>query len=35
MRAESVEDDADMLQVLSPRRAIDEYVVERHQHELA
>jgi hypothetical protein len=35
MAAEGVEDDADVLQVLCPRGAIDQYVIKKHQHEPA
>ena len=33
--AESVEDDADVLQVLRPRGAIYQYIIEKHQDEPA
>ena len=35
MAAESVEDDADVLQVLRPRGAIYQYIIEKHQDEPA
>jgi hypothetical protein len=33
MGVEGVEEDADVLQVLRPRGAIDQYVIKKHQHE--
>jgi hypothetical protein len=35
MGAEGIEDDADVLQVLRPRGAIDQYVIKKHQHKPA